>query len=248
MVEGHAHVAVVDVIVVARLGHDLDTLSFARHDEHAVRAHDEEDVGDAARRGEPLLAVDHPLVAVLHGRGLKERRIRSALRLGHRVGGEHLLIEERLEPALLLLLGPVRREHLHVARVRRRRAEELGRRGILAKDLVHEAELELTEAGTAELLVEEERPEPLILHVLLEVLHIRANRRVRKANRMREDVAERRDLLLTELLDPIELLLEFGLGREIPCHGCASFRSVSLGRPAKLPQLADLRPGPEFCR
>ncbi len=48
VVERHADVVVDDVVVVARLGLDLDAGRVARHHEHAVRAHHEEDVGDAA--------------------------------------------------------------------------------------------------------------------------------------------------------------------------------------------------------
>ena len=50
VVERDADVVVDDVVVVARLGLDLDARRVAGHDEHAVRAHHEEDVGDAARR------------------------------------------------------------------------------------------------------------------------------------------------------------------------------------------------------
>ena len=67
VIERHPDVVVDDVVVVARLGHDLDAGRGPRHDEHAVRAHDEQQVGDTAGRGEPLLAVDDPLVAVARG-------------------------------------------------------------------------------------------------------------------------------------------------------------------------------------
>ena len=69
VVEGHAHVVVDDVVVGAGLGLDLDAGRLARHHEHAVGAHHEEDVGDPTRAGEPLLAVDDPLVAVARWRG-----------------------------------------------------------------------------------------------------------------------------------------------------------------------------------
>src|SRR5205085_826398 len=81
VVERDAHLVVDDVVVVPRLGLDLHTGRLARHDEHAVRAHDEEDVGDAPRAREPLLAVDDPLVAVLGGVGPEQVRVRAALRL-----------------------------------------------------------------------------------------------------------------------------------------------------------------------
>ena len=150
----------------------------ARHDEHAVRAHHEEDVGDAARAREPLLAVDDPLVAVAHGVRPEQVRVGAALRLGHRVRRPHLLVEHRLEPALLLLVGAVRGEHLHVAGVGRGRAEHLRRRRVPAEDLVQQAELQLPVAGTAELLVEEDRPQALLLDLVLQALDERPDLRV----------------------------------------------------------------------
>ena len=179
MVERHAHVVVLDVVVVARHGHDLDARRLTGHDVHAVRAHHEEDVGDAAGAGEPLLTGDDPLVAVLHGGGPEQVRVGSALWLGHRVGREHLLVEHRLEPALLLLLGAVRGEHLHVAGVGSGRTEQLRRGGVAAEDLVQQTELELAEAGAAEFLVEEDRPQALILDLLLEAPDERLHLRIR---------------------------------------------------------------------
>jgi hypothetical protein len=168
VVGGDSHVGVDDVVVVARLGLDVDTGRLAGHDEHAVRAHDEEDVGDAPRAGEPLLAVDDPLVAVSLGVGPEQVRVRTTLRLGHRVRRPDLLVEHRLEPALLLLLGAVGREHLHVAGVGGGRAEHLRRRRVATEDLVQQAELELSVTGAAELLVEEDRPQPLVLDLVLQ--------------------------------------------------------------------------------
>ena len=215
---GNAHVAVDDVVVVAGLGLDVDTRRVARHDEHAVRAHDEEDVGDASGTREPLLAVDHPLVAVTHRVGAEQVRVRSTLRLGHRVRRPHLLVEHRLEPALLLLVGAVRGEHLHVAGVGRGGSEHLRRRRVPAEDLVEEAELELAVPGPAEILVEEDRPESLGLDLVLKALHQRLIFGSRRPHGVGEHVLERLHLFAAELLDPIELLLELGLGREIPTH------------------------------
>ena len=58
-----------------------------RHDEHRralVRArvgvgdrHDDQEVGDRGVGGEPLVAVDDPLVAVAHGARLQQRRVRA---------------------------------------------------------------------------------------------------------------------------------------------------------------------------
>ncbi len=63
MIAGHDHVGVLDVVVQSRLGHDLYTRRVARHDEHAVRAHHEEDVRHTTCAGEPLLPIDDPFVA-----------------------------------------------------------------------------------------------------------------------------------------------------------------------------------------
>src|SRR5439155_19824765 len=79
-------------------------------------------------------------------------------------------------------------------------------------------ELELPVAGAAELLVEEDRPEALLLDLVLEVLHQTLDLRVLRPHGVREDHVERLDLFAAELVDPIELLLELGLGREIPRH------------------------------
>ncbi len=45
-----------------------------------------------------------------------------------------------------------------------------GARRVAAEDLVEQAELELAEAGAAELLVEEDRPQALVLDLVLQAL------------------------------------------------------------------------------
>ena len=136
VVERYPDVAVDDVVVVAGLGLDLDARGFAGHDEHAVCTHHEEDVGDAAGRGEPLLAVDHPFLAVAHRVGLEQVGVGAALRLGHRVRREHVLVEQRLQPPLLLFLGAEGGEHLDVPGVGGGGAEHLRRARVAADDLV----------------------------------------------------------------------------------------------------------------
>ncbi len=218
VIEGDAHLVVDDVVVVAGLGHDLDAGGLARHDVHAVRAHHEEDVGHPAGAREPLLAVDDPLVAVTGGVGPEQVRVGPALRLGHRVRRPHLLVEHRREPTLLLLVGAVGREHLHVPGVGRRGPEHLRGRRVATEDLVQQTELELAVARTAEVLVEEDGPQPLVLDLVLERLDQGPDLRVLRADRVGEHVAERLDLLAAELLHPVELLLEFRIGREVPSH------------------------------
>ena len=98
-----------------------------------------------------------------------------------------------------------------------------GAERVAAEDLVEQAELELAVAGTAELLVEEDRPQALVLDLVLQALDQRLDLRVLGADRVGEHVLERLDLLAAELLDPVELLLELGFGREVPGHGVSFF-------------------------
>src|SRR5262249_17135802 len=100
--------------------------------------------------------------------GLEEARVRSALWLGHPVRGEDLLIAPGAPPAALLLGRSVGREHLHVPRVGRRGPEHHRRGPVAAEYLAQQGKLELTEAGAAQFLVEEERPQAAVLDLLLE--------------------------------------------------------------------------------
>jgi len=103
----------------------------------------------------PLMTHSSP---VADGVGLEEVRVGASLRLGHGVGRPHLLVEQRLQPPLLLLLRAVGGEHLHVPGIGRGRPEDRRCRAVASEDLVDEGELQLPEPGAAEFLVEEERP------------------------------------------------------------------------------------------
>src|SRR6202042_2656111 len=149
-----------------------------------------------------------------------------------RVGGEDLLVHQRVQPAALLLLSAVGGEHLHVAGVRRGRAEDHWRGAVAAQDLVEQSELELAEPGAAEVLVEEQRPEAVVLDLLLERVSERPGLRVARVSGAGEHQVERLDLIAAELLDPVELLLEFRLRREVPRHSvpprlvaCSAYRA-----------------------
>ena len=223
VVRGYPDVTVDDVIVVPRLRHDLDARGGAGHHEHAVGAHHEQEVGDPSGRGEPLLAVDYPLIAVPFGMGPEQVRVAATLRFGHRVGREHVLVEQRLEPPLLLLLGAVGREDLHVPGIGCRRAEHRRCPGVAADHLVEQSQPELPEAWAAQLPVEEDRPQALVLDLKLELTDVRLDR-VWPAHGMGEDVVERLDLLLAEPLDPVELVLELRIGGEVPRHALTPCR------------------------
>ena len=81
------------------------------------RHHDPERGAFCAGR-EPLVAVDHVVVAVAHRAGAERRRVRPGhLGLGHREERADLAGDEREEPALLLLVGAEQVQDLGVAGV-----------------------------------------------------------------------------------------------------------------------------------
>ena len=108
--------------------------------------HDDEERRRLRVRREELPSVDDPLVAVAHGARREHRRVGAGLRLGHRVAGEQLAVEQRLQVALLLLGGAVVGDDLGVAGVGRLAAEDDRRPRRPAEDLVQQRELELAVA------------------------------------------------------------------------------------------------------
>ena len=94
---------------------------------------------DVGRRGEHLLAVDDPIVAVAGGATLEHVGIRTALGLGHRITGGDLAVEMRGEIHLLLLVGTGVGDDLGVARAQRQVLNHFARHpelaGIRTRDL-----------------------------------------------------------------------------------------------------------------
>ena len=87
--------------------------------------HDDPERSPLGARREPLVTVDDPLVAVAHCTRAERRRIGARhLGLGHREERAHLSSDERLEPALLLLVRPEPPQDLPVSRVGRLAAED----------------------------------------------------------------------------------------------------------------------------
>src|SRR5919197_128485 len=133
VLEQHLAVAVRRVVVAEHLQHadHLDARRVARHDDHRLLlvlvgilrirlAHEDEDL--AARvadpRRPPLVAVDDVVAAVADDRRFDVRRVRRRdLGLGHGERRADLALEQRLQPLLLVLLGAVALEDLHVAGV-----------------------------------------------------------------------------------------------------------------------------------
>ena len=84
-------------------------------------AHEDEELAArvAGAAGPPLLAVEDDLIALHLAGGLHVGGVaRGNGGLGHREAGPDLAVEQRLEPAFLLLRRPVAHQDLGVARIR----------------------------------------------------------------------------------------------------------------------------------
>ena len=100
---------------------------------------------------EPLLAVDHPVLAVQYRAGLEGQRVRAAGRFAHRKARADLAVQQRPQIPGLLRLGAVVRDDLGVAAVGGLATEHCGRQAIAAQLLVHQRELQLAEPLAAQL-------------------------------------------------------------------------------------------------
>ena len=148
VVEAQMHVAVGRVVVAEHrhrlddlhargvLGHENLGLLPMRRRVRAGLHHGDHDLAPrVAGTGDvELLAGEHPFVAVEAGLGGDLLGVRgSEVRLRHGVGGADLAVQERLQPLLLLRIGAVALQHLHVAGIRRTAVEALGSDGVLAE-------------------------------------------------------------------------------------------------------------------
>jgi len=123
--QGHAHVAVDDLAMMTPGmtpdGHaalDLESRRIRWDDDlgHLLvdaaatvvlfgATHDDREVCIDGVGGEPLTAIDHPIVAVFDRPRLDRARIRTGIvGLGHREARFHVAGDQRLQPLLLLLL------------------------------------------------------------------------------------------------------------------------------------------------
>ncbi len=114
--------------------------------------------------GEPLLAVDDPLVAVGLGMGREDQGgVGAALRFGHREARHDLVRQQRVEEGLLLLVGAVVREDLGISGVRRLAAENDRAEARHAELLVHQCEFELAVALSAQFGAQVAGPQSTLL-------------------------------------------------------------------------------------
>ena len=134
--------------------------------------HHQRQLRGAGAAGEPLLAVQHPVVAVAHGGRLHAGGIGSRRLLGHREADPDVAVDERPEVALLLLLGAVLDEREH-RRVLRAHAVQCPRRqhreGATDLDL-HDGVGQVAETHAAPLHGDERAPQALGPRLALELL------------------------------------------------------------------------------
>ena len=215
----------------AHIVHHLEALGVRRHQDHRrAPVHRHVGVGDhhhdqerrvAEVGGEPLLAGDHPLVAVSHGPAREVVGIGSALGLGHRVGGRDLPGQQGTQVPLPLLAGAVVGQISALPRVGGLAAEhDLGPQRA-PQNLVHEGQPHLPVSGPAQLRPEVTSPQAPVLHLALQGADQRVGRvvgAVEGADRATEVQVERLDLLGDEPVYPLELGLELGLDGEIDGH------------------------------
>ena len=216
--------------------HDVDPGGVDGHHEHGAalvgvdvrvgHGHHDEEVGHRGIGGEPLVAVDDPLLAVAHRGGGQQRGVGSGPGLGHREGAAELAVEQGLHPLLLLLLGPAHRQQFGVARVGCVVAEDRGRVDAAPEDLVHEPELHLTEPTPAELGLEMGGPQPLTPDLVLHRVGDAAERVHVQLERL-----ERLDLVAHEGTHPVQLRFELRLRAEIPGHVGSPVRLDGVGPP-----------------
>ena len=176
VVEQHLHVAVRRVVVAEhrQRAQHRHARRIARHQHHRLLrvaravgvglAHHDEDRAArvAGARAEPLAAVDDVVVALAPDAALDVGGVgRGHRRLGHQEGRADLAVEQRLEPALLLRVGAVALQGLHVAGVGRRAVEDLARPRHAAHHLAQRRVVEVRDAALALVRVRQEHvPQP----------------------------------------------------------------------------------------
>ena len=246
--EADVHVAVRGVVVAVHLhaAQDVDALGAGRHQDLRVTlvplrlrvGADHDDVDLAARvagaGGEPLLAVQHPLVAVelgIHGDvgGVGG----GDARLGHDEGRADLALQQGLQPLLLVLGRAVALQHLHVAGVGRGAVEGLGRQPRPAHLL---GQVGVFDGGQPEALVAGREPE--VPQAPLARLGLEAFADLLLTLGVGPAVAALADLGLVLLLQRHDLLADHGahllderlhLGRHAEVHGTSSVSGMRAG-------------------
>ena len=120
-------------------------------------------------------------------------------------------------------------QDLAVPRIGRLAAEDDRPAVAAAQDLVEQGQLHLTIAGATEMRPEMGGPQAPLPDLLLQRRDELLADRVLHVPGVVDHEVERLDLLPHERLDPIEFLLELGLGLEIPTHAISFWRRPTGG-------------------
>src|SRR6185437_15056063 len=127
--------------------------------------------------------------------------IGAALRFCHRETGDDLIVEQRNEIAVFLLLGAIVSEDFGVTRIRGLTAEHRGSEPRTPKDLVDQCKLDLAVSPSAQFGAEMACPEAALLDLALQGTDQCIALRILDLIGKAKDVIERLDLLLHELID-----------------------------------------------
>ena len=142
------------------VAHNLQPRGVVRNDQHRRALmdrnlgigddHDDQEFGDARVAGEPFLAVDHPFITIQPRLTGEFAGIGARLGFGHRIAGDNLAIEQRLEIFRLLIGRAEARKDFGIAGVGRLGAEYDRGKPASSEDFVHEAKLDLAKSRAAE--------------------------------------------------------------------------------------------------
>ena len=128
----------------------------------------------ARARCPPLAGVDDVLIAVAAYGALYVAGIGGSHgRLGHGKAGADLAVQQRSQPALLVLGACEACQHLHVAGIRRRAVEHFGADGRAAHDLGQRRIVEIAQAGTQIGVRQKQIPEARFAGPGLQRIHYR---------------------------------------------------------------------------
>ena len=188
------------------------------------------EVGPVGVGDEPLVPVDHPLLAVLVALRLDQRRVGAGdLGLGHREARPRRALAQRAQVLLLLLVGAPVQQGVHVALVGRLAVEHPRAVVRLRRLGLHHRQLDVAEPHAAPLRRHVRQPEPGVPGLLA---HPDAARRSTPCGRSRcrllvvDLLLGRLDHVVDERPHPGPDLLELGREAEVDRHPARLRRSA----------------------
>ena len=213
-------------------GHDEHRMTLIRRGIGIRHRHHDQKRRHRRKRREPLLAVDHPVIAVLDRAGGELLRIRATLWLGHREAGDDPIVQQRLEITLLEFGSAVVGQNLAVPGIRCLRTEDDRGAFGAAEYFVEQRQLHLAVSGSTQVRAQVGRPQPAFLDDLLQRRYQRLAHRVVEVVRLLDDQVNWLTFRTHELVNPLELPSPFRVSREVPSHRSSFRYSVATVRRA----------------